>query len=790
MVDEAVDQQAETVGALHGMSVDGLTYELINKRFRNAVLSHCRECLIPVLGQSLDEDIQALYQKEWEQIIRSIDVAAAGGVRREVRDALDYLSVTHFHVLFEKYFRDLVPADAIPNGEAEKAVRKRFFTWLAAIKDVRHPNAHPAEEDLSVFDALMVADSACRVLTILGRGDDIADVEQLRKVLLTRATRADDADGIEKSLAFSTLPARETVYDQFVGRTDELEALWRWFSDDRSRRWVLVGDGGKGKSAIAYQFAESVLRANPDETAGVFWLSAKKRRFEDSEVIAITRPDFWDLDSALDRLLRDFGDAENVDKTLDAKRDVVLQLMSDFPSLIVVDDIDSIEEAHEDVVEFFTFEAARTESKVLLTSRRRYPGMGRSSTVVNGLSRDDARLYLVATAERLGLVVDEALDRSFNKIYEATDGSPLYMEDLLRLCRQLRLAEAVDRWRQQGGDAARRYALEREYSLLSSSARAALDATCWARQPLSVAQVETILNVDEDSALGAIQELESRFLVPAPEIVEGVPAFRAHRNLEVLVRRDLRSDPSKLALRNAVESVLRISVGDRGDADVARQVSVRLRSGRMGEALEVAEAALVSNPSSPGLLALRAEVLTRQRPPRMADARQDWRRAADLGMSRAESYWHWAEAEQRASDWRRMFDAAELGLSRGHKDDAYLNALAGYAASRVGQTHARGLDRETAQVWLERAEEYLRQAVNIGRRERASDQKLGRWYRNLIVNAQAFSGGRRDTQVVYWVLQWLKRCPDSPEARAEAVRQSPRYAPVREALSLTQTQAP
>jgi hypothetical protein len=181
-------------------------------------------------------------------------------------------------------------------------------------------------------------------------------------------------------------------------------------------------------------------------------------------------------------------------------------------------------------------------------------------------------------------------------------------------------------------------------------------------------------------------------------------------------------------------------------------------------------------------LALRAEVLTRQNPARMADARQDWRRAADLGMSRVESYWHWAEAEQRAAAWQKMFEAAELGLSKGHKDDAYLNALAGYGASRVGQTLARGLDRETAQIWLERAEVYLRNAVAIGRRERASDQRLGRWYRNLIVNAQALGGGRRDTQVVYWVLQWLSRCPDSPDARAEAIRQAPRYAPVREAL--------
>jgi hypothetical protein len=451
--------------------------------------------------------------------------------------------------------------------------------------------------------------------------------------------------------------------------------------------------------------------------------------------------------------------------------------------LLIIDDIDSIDSQNEDVVEFFTYEAPRTASKVLLTSRRMYPGMARSATRVSGLNEDDAHAYFKLTAGRLGLADRPELDRAFPKIFVATEGSPLYMEDLLRLCRSLKVAEAIDRWRQQKGDAARRYALQRECDLLNPSARSCLEAACWAKAPLSVAQLESMLGIGEDEALSAVQELESRFLVPTPEIVEGVPTYRAHRNLEVLVRKDLRSDPAKLWLRNAVESVLRVNVQDSSVVDVARQVAVRLRGGRLPEALEVAERALADQPNSPDLLALRAEALSRQRPPRMVDARLDWERAYELGLSRRDAFLRWATAEDRAHDWTRMYNAAEAGLGRIKTRDPWLCQASGYAASRLGQTLLKSLNYESGQEWLEKAEIRLREALKDFDISSASDYQLGRVYRALIVNAQYLRDKSRDSQVVYWTLQWLHQSPQSAEALEEARRQAERYSEVREALS-------
>ena len=308
-------------------SVDALAYELANKAFRGPVLEHIRGRLTTHLGAGLNSDIEKLFQKEWSAICASIDVARAKGYERELIDNLDRLSVNHFYVLFEKYFDVIVPTESLPASDAACDTRKRAMTWLEQIKDVRNPNAHPATEDMPVLDALSLADACIRVVKLLQLTAAQEAIKPLQRELLRRA--ADSEIGpAQASALLSRLPSRESMYDRFVGRGDELEKLWAWFADEDSRRWVLVGEGGKGKSSIAHQFGLGVSRADPADLAAVIWLSAKKRRFDDSEIVTIVRPDFDDLESALDRLLSDFGDSDNAGKTVEVKHSVVLELLN------------------------------------------------------------------------------------------------------------------------------------------------------------------------------------------------------------------------------------------------------------------------------------------------------------------------------------------------------------------------------------------------------------------------------------------------------------------------------
>jgi hypothetical protein len=172
------------------------------------------------------------------------------------------------------------------------------------------------------------------------------------------------------------LPPRESVVSEFVGRHVELEELWRWFSDPTSRRWSLSGEGGKGKSALAYRFATEVKFKAPEPFQIVLWISAKQKRFDEGKIVIVNDPDFYDLDSALSRILVEYGWTEEADLGVERKRERALELLNSFPALLIVDDADTLEGKAEDAAEFFTFYVPQTKTKVLLTSRRVLFGMG------------------------------------------------------------------------------------------------------------------------------------------------------------------------------------------------------------------------------------------------------------------------------------------------------------------------------------------------------------------------------------------------------------------------------
>ncbi len=54
------------------------------------------------------------------------------------------------------------------------------------------------------------------------------------------------------------LPPSEPIVTDFVGRESELRRLWEWFDDPISRRWLLAGEGGKGKTALAFEFGKRI----------------------------------------------------------------------------------------------------------------------------------------------------------------------------------------------------------------------------------------------------------------------------------------------------------------------------------------------------------------------------------------------------------------------------------------------------------------------------------------------------------------------------------------------------
>ena len=108
----------------------------------------------------------------------------------------------------------------------------------------------------------------------------------------------------------------------------------------------------------------------------VLWLSAKKRRFIEGVTAEIGDPDFQDLETALSQVLIQLGWAEDSDLPLESRKARVLKLLNEFPALVVVDDVDSLDAKSEDAIAFFVLQVSKTRSKILFTSRRTVFGNG------------------------------------------------------------------------------------------------------------------------------------------------------------------------------------------------------------------------------------------------------------------------------------------------------------------------------------------------------------------------------------------------------------------------------
>ena len=495
-------------------------YEGIQRIYRNAVVRYLRTKMTAAFGQEALAKLREPFKREeWEAIeAAATSPRASGHLDAPVGDAFDLLSVNHFFNIFDKYWSTLM--EPAPDAALERTSRRSILDWMREIKGLRDPLSHPEEADFTREDSFRVLDCARRVLARLDCQRETAEIMDLIDLVLERA------EGDERHLDHR-LPSKESVVVDFVGRAKELEVLRAWFDEPTSAVWALAGEGGKGKSAIAYTFAQYIQAVAPAPFQVVLWLSAKKRRFVEGVTTDLDSPDFHDLATALSQVLDQLGWAEDCALPVESRRVKVLELLTAFPALVVVDDVDSLDAEGEDAINFFSHQVSRTKSKVLFTSRRTLFGLGAATTHVGGFPPTEAAAFIESRIGLMGLDRGAFAKKIVQQIIRITDGSPLFMEDLVRLSISARSpGAALEMWQGRAGTEVRRYALERECELLTESARNLLLAGCAATGSVSFSELSGIVGVDEDNVISGLQELqlssggELRFFVDAIRLAD------------------------------------------------------------------------------------------------------------------------------------------------------------------------------------------------------------------------------------------------------------------------------
>jgi archaellum biogenesis ATPase FlaH len=183
---------------------------------------------------------------------------------------------------------------------------------------------------------------------------------------------------------FVYIPARLASPEVFTGRIEEMRALVEWADDSDSRKCMVWGDGGVGKTTLVVEFLHRLL----DGTAEVEWrpelitfYTAKKTRWGLKGLEQISAQDVGVADVALDvaRMLT----TPNLDRSWFEKspRDVIQKLagiladmkISRDDHLIVLDNTETMTRSDADVhaLAMQINELSRRVGRVILTSRRR-----------------------------------------------------------------------------------------------------------------------------------------------------------------------------------------------------------------------------------------------------------------------------------------------------------------------------------------------------------------------------------------------------------------------------------
>ena len=750
-----------------------ILFNAVQRTYRNALVNLIRERLSAQYGTSGMREVKKPFAKKnpetgktyWETIKDAAHERRSGGtgeLSTPVRDEFEVLGVEHFFNVFDAHFDVLCPSHAHKLKKERNQARQTLTTWMKQIKNVRDPVSHPVADDINYEESAQVLYCTRKVLDFCGLPDASAQILRLQKTLLGGFT-----GDVEKT--FTVLPPEDEVVMDFVGRHQELAALNEWLGNSSSRRWALSGEGGTGKSAIAYAFSRSVSARDDHGLDAVLWMSAKRRRFVEGTTVLVDRPDFHDKESSVRAILAFHGESAASDEA-EAEAQAV-ELLTEFPSLIVVDDIDTVDAEGEDAIQFLLMTVPEhTKSRVLLTSRRALFGMGNLTTQVQGMSPVDADEFIKSRCALMGVASAPVLAAK-EQLLEVTDSSPLFVEDLLRLAQTgIGIEKAIRLWAEKRGAEARKYAIQREYDQLDEDAKQILLALSL-QGPCRAEELCCGLDWQDERLADALQQLRKMFLLPAQKSSGSAEVLALNRNMQTLVRQVFDGTEAfrrTERLMKAASGTLRTKRSeDRNVLAILRRAGLLVKQWRADEAEAEVQAARDKYPGRADILATLAWIQKRQDD--FASARMNFKRAHELGCDQRDAYWHWSDMEASDAEWNASAEAAKLGIEKIGKEKGLLFRL-GYALHRQGRELIR--EGEDGTQLCRRAKELLEDARTNRDSEARNYSLQHQIYRAIALNLEALGDGQ---SLARHFAKWQSECPGDTQFESEYQRLKQKY---------------
>ena len=472
------------------------------------------------------------------------------------------------------------------------------------------------------------------------------------------------------------LPDRNIICPQVMGRKEALEHLWRWLPDDLSHVKLLAGEGGIGKSSVAYEFADQVSLLSQQVFQQVVWLSAKQRQFRPltNTYTEMVETHFASYDELLDRICEFLAitDEERVESNKQQKLRLIKAGFEIVPSLFIIDDIDSLIEREQRQALELGFALSGTKTKLLLTTRNNIIYSGDVCYTVRGIEKQEFPAFFEALEVRFPSPTRrKPKSTEIDRIWEASKGSPLFAESILRLLAHQNVGEAIANWKGVAGDDVRKAALHHEIKQLSPEAMRIL-LTLALLSEASLVELAEVTGYNSDQVAAAIQNLSSLFLVEAPKLggENRIRVSETTGRLVLSINRELAADHVHIekAIRDfratAPEGQQRTANKLIGAAIL--QASALERQGRINEALDTLKDAIkkTSKGKRGDLLAYVGHLHSKKNPPDFELSRRACREAFNETCCKPRLFETWFGAEWELGNFPGTEEVARAAIDK------------------------------------------------------------------------------------------------------------------------------
>ncbi|WP_129791533.1 RNA-binding domain-containing protein [Sphingosinicella sp. CPCC 101087] len=512
------------------------------------------------------------------------------------------------------------------------------------------------------------------------------------------------------------LPARDTDLLEFVGREEQLAELRRWIGDDRSPVRLITGIGGLGKTTLAYRFAEEVIETGAGEVETVIWLTAKQQTYSAlrGKMVPISRVDFNDLSSLFNAILKALSHEmplSEEEPSFTEVGDRLVEALSTIPSLVVVDDLDTLSpDEQKETVAALNSVALRTvgrelpPSRMLMTSRIDQGLPPTAIVKILGLKRTDFEVHLANLCG--AFTVEPFVGRDLDEIFEASSGSPLFAASIVRL---LKLGEnrrdVVEKWKGRDGEEVRNFAFQRELERLTAMEARVLYAVLLLGET-TLADIAEVVDMQHRAVRDQVAGLQAYHLMATASKGRGDSTISVPDELQSVV--DLVRTQLGAGAKLIEEAVGR---AHERSGNQERQVGASIRSivrlwsaERFDEAVIVASDLRKKFPANGDAASILGASLLRTRPPRYREADRELDAAAKLGCTKSELLPNIIRAKTQTEDWIGLREITRTRISNEPNGDIALAAHLRANGEMISAAKVRGDRDRIAELAIEAVE--------------------------------------------------------------------------------------